>query len=170
MEAVIKAISDCERKVGKIELLTTDKAATEMTPKALIKLMMKGNSINKTIKKAMKNWEAHPVPPTDAQVDEILLRIERIIEAEERQLTWARNNKPKFDKFGLSGMVKINLTKNKNTAEVLSRLLLDNTPPARMAEAQMLHKRSQESFKITMALYSNATGGEEHEVSGHESD
>jgi hypothetical protein len=55
MDKVRQSIDDVERKLTKIDKITS-KGASKMTVKDVIKLARKGNSINSTIKKGIKSY------------------------------------------------------------------------------------------------------------------
>jgi hypothetical protein len=55
MDKVRQCIDDVERKLTKINAITA-KGANKMTVKDVLKLARKGNSINSTIKKGIKNY------------------------------------------------------------------------------------------------------------------
>ncbi|KAH6684065.1 hypothetical protein B0J14DRAFT_663738 [Halenospora varia] len=158
MEKVRQAIDDVERKLGKINAITA-KGASKMTVKDVVKLARKGNSINSTIKKGLKEYK--DVEPTEQEAREILVQMRHIVEMEEKQMAFAIENKPTFDKLHCSGIVKKNLTRSEESAKALALVMVDKSPPSIRVEAEELDKRAKKSFNETMAVYSNATGGED---------
>lgn len=55
MDNLIKAITDVDRKLGKMQLITA-KGPAKMAPKDVMKMAQKGNSINRTMAKAVKQY------------------------------------------------------------------------------------------------------------------
>lgn len=61
-------------------------------------------------------------------------------------------------------MVKKNLAKSEQTGVALSVLLIETSPAHLKPRAEELDKRSKKQFAATMAAFSDATGGEDHEI------
>lgn len=58
-------------------------------------------------------------------------------------------------------MVKRNLVKTSEASEALSHLMVSKAPPELKGEGQALAKRRNIAFEKALAVYGNATGGDD---------
>lgn len=69
-----------------------------------------------------------------------------------------------------SGLVKRNLVKTSEASEALSHLMVSKAPPELKAEGQALAKRRNIAFDKALAVYGNATGGDDLDNGVEDSD
>lgn len=131
--------------------------------------------------------------PTPEQSALLMEKYEILNPKQEAQMVQAREMKPTMDKlhvagthspfqsckfdvvrlcaeFWNAGLVKKNLLKNKGIATSLTEVLVDAAGEKYRERAIALTKSSKKAFDETMALYSNATGGEEDDAKIAEDD
>lgn len=129
MDKVNKCLDDVERKMTKLNSITS-KGAENVTMKEVIKSARKGNSITATFKKGSKELSVRPLStpelillhssnsandilqalsPSDPELKEILVKMDRIITLQEKSMEFTVANKPYFDKMHVSGTVSLYL-------------------------------------------------------------
>lgn len=64
----------------------------------------------------------------------------------------------------------MNLKKNEKTALEFSKLLIEKCPPQMLGQVKDFDRRAMASFTAAVNAYSNATGGEEHDVDTNAAD
>ena len=125
MDKVNKSLDDVERKMTKLNAITA-KGAVNITMKDVIKASRKGNSITSTYKKGAKDLSVRPLAhsqvltvvasarsannisqtlnPSDAELKNIIVKMDRIVMQQEKQMEFTVLNKPFFDKMHVSGI------------------------------------------------------------------
>ncbi|RDW61501.1 hypothetical protein BP5796_11393 [Coleophoma crateriformis] len=161
MDQVQKSFNDIERKLTKMGKIR-EKGGSNLGMKDVMKMGQKGMSVEKIMKKIVK--EGNNMNPTEIEAEKMLETMERITDLTCMQMQFALDNKPMFEKLHLAGMVKKNMGKSKQTGVALSVLLIEKSPVYLKPKAEKLEQRSQAQFAVTMAAFSNATGGEEKEL------
>ncbi|CZR63907.1 uncharacterized protein PAC_13804 [Phialocephala subalpina] len=158
MDKVNKSLDDVERKMTKLNAITA-KGAANITMKDVIKASRKGNSITSTYKKGAKDLST--LNPSEAELKDIIVKMDRIVARQEKQMEFTVLNKPFFDKMHVSGVVKKSMQKNEGISHDLTKILIEKCPSSLKPEAENLDKRAQKSFADGLAAYSNAKGGED---------
>ncbi|KAF8862544.1 hypothetical protein BDZ45DRAFT_769824 [Acephala macrosclerotiorum] len=179
MDKVKKCLDDAERKMTKLNVITS-KGAEKIAVKDVIKAARKGNSITATYKKGSKELSVRLLPPptlpyfetlaknpsqtlspTEAELKEIIVKMDRIVTQQEKQMEFTVLNKPFFDKMHVSGIVRKGMQKNEGTSHDLTKILIEKCPSSLKPEVEILDKRAQKSLEAGLDAYSNAKGGED---------
>ncbi|KUJ14416.1 uncharacterized protein LY89DRAFT_736455 [Mollisia scopiformis] len=158
MDKVNKCLDDVERKMTKLNAITA-KGASNINIKDAIKAARKGNSITATIKKGAKEFSA--LSPSEEELKGIIVKMDRLITQQEKQLAFTIQNKPHFDKIHISGTVRKSMQKSDGTSLELTKILVEKCPPSLKPEAEAIEKRARDSFDACYQAYSDAKGGED---------
>ncbi|KAN0114399.1 hypothetical protein V8E51_003943 [Hyaloscypha variabilis] len=166
MEKVLKHLTDIERKLSKIDKISS-KGASSLNMKEMIKLSRKGSSIDSCMKKCVKDYEG--ITPTDAQAKEILALLEKIASVNENQMKLARDDKPAMDKMHAAGLVKKNIAKGQETSGAFWGVMVQKSPEGEVKErAKSLDEKVKGAVVETLRVYGDATGGEEVDIGGED--
>ncbi|ORY60789.1 uncharacterized protein BCR38DRAFT_459771 [Pseudomassariella vexata] len=157
MDRVKKNLSILERKLTKANKLAAK--GDDMKLADAIKLGRKSNAMVATIQKGIKEYDGSD--PTAQESMEVLEEMKVIVSLSEQQVELLMKDKPVFDKLHVGGLVKRNLGKTSVVSEELENIMLSKAPDDLKAEAEALAKRRKVAFEKAMAIYSNASGGED---------
>ncbi|KAK8065456.1 hypothetical protein PG997_012203 [Apiospora hydei] len=158
MEKVQANIDALERKLTKANKIAAK--GEKMKVGDAIKLGRKSQSMAATINKGMKEYDDTDPTPQESQA--MLTQMTRIVELTEEQVNHLIGASGYLkDKLHVGGLVKRNLIKTSEASEALSHLMVSKAPPELKAEGQALAKRRNVAFDKALAVYGNATGGDD---------
>ncbi|KAK8058198.1 hypothetical protein PG994_008646 [Apiospora phragmitis] len=158
MDKVRDNLDALERKLIKANKIAAK--GEKMKVGDAIKLGRKSSSMAATINKGMKEYD--DTDPTPQESKEMLAQMTRIVELTEEQVNSLIGCSGYLkDKLHVGGLVKRNLVKTAEASEALSHLMVSKAPPELKEEGQALAKRRNVAFDKALAVYGNATGGDD---------
>ena len=113
--------------------------------------------------------ELQGVTPTDVQATEVLALLRRMADMSERQMKMTQDDKPAMDKMHTAGLVKGNIVNAQDTRVAFWSVMIEKSPEGEIkGEVKALDEKVKKAVVETLAVYGNATGGEDQDIEGED--